>query len=176
MRACSTSPRERARSRAAWSGSTAASVVGVDQSPQMLDGARERIAKAGLADRIELRLGSAGDARLRGGLVRRAHDRLPAALPRRSAAHDDDLLRLIRPGAPFALLDFAVPPNVVARGLWHLYTGVGLPVLGRLVSPGWAEVGRYLRPSITAFGGAYPPTRCATCWSRRAEPTCRCAG
>ena len=34
-------------------------VVGVDQSPQMLDGARERIAKAGLADRIELQLGSA---------------------------------------------------------------------------------------------------------------------
>ena len=34
-------------------------VVGVDQSPQMLEGARERIAKAGLADRIELRLGSA---------------------------------------------------------------------------------------------------------------------
>ena len=34
-------------------------VVGVDQSPQMLDGARERIEKAGLADRIELRLGSA---------------------------------------------------------------------------------------------------------------------
>ncbi len=36
-------------------------------------------------------------------------------------------------------------------------TCVGLPVLGRMVSPGWAEVGRYLRPSITAFGAAYPP-------------------
>jgi hypothetical protein len=34
---------------------------------------------------------------------------------------------------------------------------VGLPVLGRLVSPGWAEVGRYLRPSITAFDEVYPP-------------------
>jgi demethylmenaquinone methyltransferase/2-methoxy-6-polyprenyl-1,4-benzoquinol methylase len=68
-----------------------------------------------------------------------------------------DLMRLIKPGAPFALLDFAVPPNVVARGAWHLYTGVGLPTLGRLVSPGWAEVGRYLRPSITRFGADYPP-------------------
>ena len=58
--------------------------------------------------------------------------------------------------APFALLDFSVPPNIAARGLWHLYTGVGLPVLGRMVSPGWAEVGRYLRPSITAFDAAYP--------------------
>ena len=50
-----------------------------------------------------------------------------------------------------------MPPNAAARGLWNLYTGVGLPVLGRLVSPGWAEVGRYLRPSITSFGAAYPP-------------------
>ena len=133
------------------------SVVGIDQSPQMLDGARDRIAKAGLADRIELRLGSAEtldlaegsfDALTTGYLLRYLDD------PLRTMT---DLIRLIRPGAPFALLDFGVPPNLVARGLWHLYTGVGLPVLGRLVSPGWAEVGRYLRPSILAFGAAYPP-------------------
>jgi demethylmenaquinone methyltransferase/2-methoxy-6-polyprenyl-1,4-benzoquinol methylase len=132
-------------------------VVGVDQSPQMLDGARERIARDGLADRIELRLGSAEtldlaegsfDALTTGYLLRYLDD------PLRTMS---DLLRLIKPGAPFALLDFAVPPNPAARGLWNLYTGVGLPVLGRLVSPGWGDVGRYLRPSIEAFGSAYPP-------------------
>jgi demethylmenaquinone methyltransferase/2-methoxy-6-polyprenyl-1,4-benzoquinol methylase len=132
-------------------------VVGVDQSPQMLAGARERVGRARLTDRIELRLGSAEqldfpqgsfDALTAGYLLRYLDD------PLRTVG---DLLRLVRPGAPFALLDFAVPPNAVARALWHAYTGVGLPVLGRLVSPGWAEVGRYLRPSITAFGDAYPP-------------------
>jgi demethylmenaquinone methyltransferase / 2-methoxy-6-polyprenyl-1,4-benzoquinol methylase len=132
-------------------------VVGVDQSPQMLEGARERIGKAGLSDRIELRLGSAEqidlaegsfDGLTAGYLLRYVDD------PLRTVS---DLLRLVRPGAPFALLDFSVPPNIAARGLWNLYTGVGLPVLGRLVSPGWAEVGRYLRPSITAFDAAYPP-------------------
>ena len=132
-------------------------VVGVDQSPQMLEGARERLGKAGISDRVELRLGSAEeldlaegsfDALTAGYLLRYVDD------PLRTAGN---LLRLIRPGAPFALLDFSVPPNIAARGLWHLYTGVGLPVLGRLVSPGWAEVGRYLRPSITAFDAAYPP-------------------
>ncbi|MDX6618281.1 MAG: demethylmenaquinone methyltransferase / 2-methoxy-6-polyprenyl,4-benzoquinol methylase [Gaiellales bacterium] len=135
------------------------SVVGVDQSPQMLDGARERIAAAGLADRIELRLGSAEgmtaeegsfDALTAGYLLRYLDD--PQATIGR-------LLRLIRPGAPFAVLDFGVPPNIVARRAWHLYTGVGLPVLGRLISPGWAEVGRYLRPSIRAFAAEYPPER-----------------
>ena len=133
------------------------SVVGIDQSPQMLDGARARIVRAGLSDRIELRLGSAEtldfeegsfDALTTGYLLRYLDD------PLRTMS---DLIRLIRPGAPFALLDFGVPPNVVARALWHLYTGVGLPVLGRLVSPGWADVGRYLRPSILEFGAAYPP-------------------
>ena len=132
-------------------------VVGVDQSPQMLEGARERIGKAGLSDRIELRLGNAEeldlaegsfDALTAGYLLRYVDD------PLRTVT---DLLRLVRPGGPFALLDFSVPPNIAARALWHLYTGVGLPVLGRLVSPGWADVGRYLRPSITAFDAAYPP-------------------
>jgi len=135
------------------------SVVGVDQSPQMLDGARDRVAKAGLADRIELRLGSAEeidleegsfDALTTGYLLRYLDDPL---------ATMSQLLRLIRPGAPFALLDFGVPPNPVARALWHFYTGIGLPVLGRLVSPGWSEVGRYLRPSIRKFGATYPPDR-----------------
>jgi demethylmenaquinone methyltransferase/2-methoxy-6-polyprenyl-1,4-benzoquinol methylase len=132
-------------------------VVGLDQSPQMLEGARERIGKAGLSDRIELRLGSAEevdlgeasfDALTSGYLLRYLDDPL---------ATMTSLLRLVRPGGPFALLDFSVPPNIAARTLWHLYTGVGLPVLGRLVSPGWAEVGRYLRPSISAFDKAYPP-------------------
>jgi demethylmenaquinone methyltransferase/2-methoxy-6-polyprenyl-1,4-benzoquinol methylase len=132
-------------------------VVGVDQSPQMLEGAYERIAEAGLSDRIELRLGRAEeldfaeesfDALTAGYLLRYVDD------PRRTFS---DLLRLVRPGRPFALLDFSVPPNHAARALWHLYTGVGLPVLGRLVSPGWAEVGRYLRPSIRAFDASYPP-------------------
>jgi demethylmenaquinone methyltransferase/2-methoxy-6-polyprenyl-1,4-benzoquinol methylase len=134
-------------------------VVGVDQSPQMLEGARERIGKAGLSDRIELRLGSAEeidfaegsfDALTAGYLLRYVDDPLHTM---------SALLRLVRPGAPFALLDFSVPPNLAARGLWHLYTGIGLPVLGRMVSPGWAEVGRYLRPSITAFDAAYPPPK-----------------
>ena len=123
----------------------------------MLEGARERIATAGLADRIELQLGSAEtldleegsfDALTAGYLLRYLDDPLQTIA---------ELLRLIKPGAPFALLDFAVPPNPAARGLWNVYTGVGLPVLGRLVSPGWGDVGRYLRPSITAFGESYPP-------------------
>jgi demethylmenaquinone methyltransferase/2-methoxy-6-polyprenyl-1,4-benzoquinol methylase len=53
------------------------------------------------------------------------------------------------------MLEFDVPRGVW-RPLWDLWVGVGLPVAGRLISPGWYEVGRFLGPSIRAFHGAYP--------------------
>ena len=64
-------------------------VVGVDQSPQMLDGARERIAKAGLDDRIELQLGSAETLDLEEGSFDALTHGLPPALPRRPAGNHD---------------------------------------------------------------------------------------
>ena len=35
------------------------------------------------------------------------------------------LLALLRPGAPFAFLDFGVPQQPIAQAAWELYTGVG---------------------------------------------------
>ncbi len=68
-----------------------------------------------------------------------------------------------------------MPPNPAARQLWNVYTGVGLPVLGRLVSPGWGDVGplpaaehhrtsaqtyppEALRDLLTEAGGAHVHT------------------
>jgi demethylmenaquinone methyltransferase/2-methoxy-6-polyprenyl-1,4-benzoquinol methylase len=42
--------------------------------------------------------------------------------------------------------------------------GVGLPLAGRLVSPGWHEVGRFLGPSIRSFHAAFPPDVLAATW------------
>ena len=134
-------------------------VLGVDQSPEMLVGARARIAQAGLESLIELQDSAADalalpaasfDGLTAGYLLRYVDD--PAATAAR-------LLALLRPGAPFAFLDFGVPQQPVAQAAWDLYTGVGLPVLGRVVSSGWGQVGRYLRPSIRAFEREYPPER-----------------
>ena len=137
-------------------------VLGVDQSPEMLVGARARIAQAGLESLIELQDSAADalalpaasfDGLTAGYLLRYVDD--PAATAAR-------LLALLRPGAPFAFLDFGVPQQPVAQAAWDLYTGVGLPVLGRVVSSGWGQVGRYLRPSIRAFEREYPPERLQT--------------
>ena len=68
-----------------------------------------------------------------------------------------ELARVVRPGGTVAMLEFAVPEGLW-RPLWELYVRVGLPLAGRLISPGWHEVGRFLGPSIRRF------------WSRLPEP------
>ena len=35
--------------------------------------------------------------------------------------------------------------------------GLGLPAAGRLISPGWHEVGRFLGPSIRSFWASHDP-------------------
>ena len=55
-----------------------------------------------------------------------------------------ELARVVRPGGTVAGLEFAVPENPLARAAWKAYVGWGLPLAGRLISPGWAEVGGFL--------------------------------
>ena len=47
-------------------------------------------------------------------------------------------------------------PGGLARHAWRLYTRIGLPLLGRLVSRDWYEVGRFLGPSIDGFYARHP--------------------
>lgn len=125
-------------------------VLGVDQSPEMLAAGRARVERAGLGRRIELREGRAEslpfaaaefDAVTCTYLLRYVDD--PGATLR-------ELARVVRPGGMLALLEFAVPHGVW-RGPWELYVRVGLPLAGATVSPGWHEVGRFLGPSIRGF-------------------------
>ncbi|HET7568533.1 MAG TPA: class I SAM-dependent methyltransferase [Gaiellaceae bacterium] len=137
-------------------------VVGVDQSPEMLAAGRERVAAAGLADRIELREGRAEelaagaefDALTFTYLLRYVDD--PAATLR-------GLARAVRPGGTVAMLEFALPRGVW-RPLWELYVRVGLPAAGALVAPGWREVGGFLGPSIREFWERWPEPRLLELW------------
>ena len=80
------------------------------------------------------------------------------------AATMRELARVIRPGGRIASLEFGVPPWPPARAAWRLYTRVGLPILGRLVSPEWGAVGRFLGPSIAGFYARHPLERIAGYW------------
>src|ERR671918_2462019 len=122
----------------------------------MLGEGRRRIRRARVDDRITLREArakalpfpdSAFDGLTFTYLLRYIDD--PAATLR-------ELARVVRPGGRLAGLEFFVPQGWPARASWEGYTRIGLPLLGKCVSPGWASVGRFLGPSIRAFWDRYP--------------------
>jgi demethylmenaquinone methyltransferase / 2-methoxy-6-polyprenyl-1,4-benzoquinol methylase len=124
------------------------SVVGIDRSPEMLAVARRRVSDRRLGARIELHEGRAEALPFPDG----SFDGLTVTYLLRyvddPAATISELARVVRPGGTMALLDFGVPQAHVARALWELYVRFVLPSAGRLLSPGWHEVGRFLGPSI----------------------------
>jgi demethylmenaquinone methyltransferase/2-methoxy-6-polyprenyl-1,4-benzoquinol methylase len=67
-----------------------------------------------------------------------------------------ELARVVKPGGRIAMVEFGVPGNPVLRALWRIWTRVGLPSLGRLVSAAWFEVGRFLGPNIEEFHAREP--------------------
>jgi demethylmenaquinone methyltransferase / 2-methoxy-6-polyprenyl-1,4-benzoquinol methylase len=142
---------------------TGCSVVGLDQSPEMLAAGRARIEDAGLTGRIQLVEGSADrlpfpdasfDALTFTYLLRYVED---------PSATLDELARVVRPGGTVAALDFGLPRGVW-RPLWELYVRVGLPLAGRLISPGWHEVGAFLGPSIRDLHARLPLKRQIELW------------
>src|SRR2546421_1329251 len=134
------------------------SVVGVDQSPEMLAEARRRLGpdvRLVEARAEQLPFPDASfDALTFTYLLRYVAD--PAATLR-------ELARVVRPGGTIAGLEFAVPHGVW-RPFWELYVRVGLPLAGRLISPGWAEVGDFLGPSIRSFYARWPEEHLLQLW------------
>jgi demethylmenaquinone methyltransferase/2-methoxy-6-polyprenyl-1,4-benzoquinol methylase len=132
-------------------------ITGLDQSQEMLAGARNRLrAHPELSGRVSFVRGEAEqlpfddrtfDALTFTYLLRYVDD--PAATMR-------ELVRVLRPGGRIGMLEFGVPANPVLRALWRAHTRAGLPLLGRMVSRAWYEVGRFLGPSIEGFWAQHP--------------------
>jgi demethylmenaquinone methyltransferase/2-methoxy-6-polyprenyl-1,4-benzoquinol methylase len=134
-----------------------AEVIGLDQSEAMLGGARARLEHSPeLAGRLSLVLGEAESLPYADGefdalsftyLLRYVDDR---------AATMRELARVVKPGGRIAMVEFWVPSNPILRLLWRIHTRAGLPLLGRVVSRDWYEVGRFLGPNIDQFHAAEP--------------------
>lgn len=125
-------------------------VTGLDQSADMLAVARRRAGVyealvEGRAERLPFPDASFDHVTFT-YLLRYVED--PAATLR-------ELARVVKPGGRVASLEFAVPRGVW-RPLWWLYTRIGLPVAGRVVSRKWSEVGAFLGPSIEGFYARHP--------------------
>jgi demethylmenaquinone methyltransferase/2-methoxy-6-polyprenyl-1,4-benzoquinol methylase len=130
----------------------ACEVTGLDQSEPMLAGARAHL--AGLADlpgKVTFVQGEAERLPFDDGtfdalsftyLLRYVDD--PAATMR-------ELARVLKPGGRIGMVEFGVPASPPLRALWRAWTRLGLPLLGRAVSPAWVEVGEFLGPNIERF-------------------------
>lgn len=128
-------------------------VTGLDQSPDMLNVARERFGGNraitlvhGEAEHLPFADGTF-DALSFTYLLRYVDD--PAATMR-------ELARVVKPGGRIGMLEFGVPQRPRLRALWRIHTRVGLPLIGRAVSRSWYDVGRFLGPNIEQFHAAYP--------------------
>ena len=138
-------------------------VVGLDQSPEMLEVARRRVQLAAATKQVRLVEGGADSLPFDDGtfdaltftyLLRYVDD--PAATLR-------ELARVVKPGGSIAMLEFGLPGGVW-RPLWELWVRVGLPAAGRLISPGWRDVGDFLGGSIRDFHARYPADRLLGLW------------
>ncbi len=130
---------------------TRARITGIDLTEAMLREGDARVTRAGAAGRVRLVGGQAErlpfpddsfDALTFTYLLRYVDD--PAATVR-------ELVRVLRPGAAIASLEFSVPPNRFWRFWWWLYTRGVLPVAGYVTGGReWSRVGRFLGPNISA--------------------------
>jgi demethylmenaquinone methyltransferase/2-methoxy-6-polyprenyl-1,4-benzoquinol methylase len=130
-------------------------VVGLDQSEAMLGVARRRAPDRGRG-RVSFMQGEAEhlpfpdnefDALTFTYLLRYVDD--PAATMR-------ELARVVKPGGRIGMLEFGVPRSTPLKALWRVHTRGGLPLLGRLISKAWYEVGSFLGPNIEQFHAAQP--------------------
>jgi demethylmenaquinone methyltransferase/2-methoxy-6-polyprenyl-1,4-benzoquinol methylase len=149
----------------ALANATAARISGVDISDAMLERGRQRVQKAGLADRVNLQPARAEalpfapesfDALSFTYLLRYVED------PASTLA---ELARVVRPGGHMASLDFFVPPNPGWRAAWTAYTRTLLPAAGLLLGGrSWWDVGRFLGPNIEGFYRRWPLDRIVDAW------------
>ncbi|HTQ05838.1 MAG TPA: bifunctional demethylmenaquinone methyltransferase/2-methoxy-6-polyprenyl-1,4-benzoquinol methylase UbiE [Polyangiaceae bacterium] len=124
-------------------------VVGLDPSGKMLDIAREKVAAAGLDERVELVTGDAeelpfADATFDGVSIafgiRNVPDRARALA---------EMARVTKPGGRVAVLELSEPHGGILGPLARFHVHTLVPWVGALLSG--AQEYRYLQKSIAAF-------------------------
>ena len=132
-------------------------VVALDQSQDMLGVAHGRLGEQPeLSHRLTLMHGEAERLPFDDGTFEALTFTYLLRYVDDPAATMAELVRVVKPGGRIGMVEFAVPQRARLRALWRVHTRLGLPLIGRLVSRSWFEVGRFLGPNIEQFYGSEP--------------------
>src|SRR5256886_6727432 len=128
-------------------------VIGMDITPEMLEQARIKIARLGLQDRIELRIGDAEHIDLPDNSV----DGCCSAFTVRNLTDLKqgfrEMLRVVRPGGRVVCLEISHPPGKIFGALFHFYFYKLVPLFGIIIGKAFEEY-NYLPNSLTTFPDA----------------------
>lgn len=125
-------------------------IVGVDISEGMLEVGRKKIAKKGLSEIIEMRLGDSENLPFSDN----SFDAFTVAFGVRNfedlEAGLKDMLRVMRPGGLGVILEFSKPQSFPMKQLFGFYFRFVMPLIGKLVSKD-SSAYTYLPESVQAF-------------------------
>ena len=125
-------------------------MIGMDITPEMLALGRSKIARLGLQDRIELRIGDAEHIDLPDNSV----DGCCSAFMVRNLADIQqgfrEMLRVVRPGGRVVCLEISHPPGKIFGSLFHFYFYRLAPLFGTIIGKAFEEY-NYLPHSLTHF-------------------------
>lgn len=128
-------------------------MIGMDITPEMLEQGRMKLARLGLEDRIELRVGDAEHIDLPDNSV----DGCCSAFTVRNLTDIcqgfREMLRVVRPGGRVVCLEISHPPGIIFGSLFHLYFYKLAPLFGTIIGKAFEEY-NYLPHSLTTFPDA----------------------
>jgi demethylmenaquinone methyltransferase/2-methoxy-6-polyprenyl-1,4-benzoquinol methylase len=128
-------------------------MIGMDITPEMLEVGRKKLARLGLQDRIELRVGDAEHIDLPDNSV----DGCCSAFTVRNLTDIKqgfrEMLRVVRPGGRVVCLEISHPPGKIFGGLFYLYFYKLAPLFGTVIGKAFEEY-NYLPNSLTTFPNA----------------------
>jgi len=128
-------------------------MIGMDITPEMLDQGRMKLARLGLQDRIDLRIGDAEHIDLPDNSV----DGCCSAFMVRNLSDIRqgfrEMLRVVRPGGRVVCLEISHPPGKIFGSLFHFYFYRMAPLFGTIIGKAFEEY-NYLPLSLTNFPDA----------------------
>src|SRR2546423_2045369 len=128
-------------------------MIGMDITPEMLEQGRLKLARLGLEDRIELRIGDAEHIDLPDNSV----DGCCSAFTVRNLSDIRqgfrEMLRVVRPGGRVVCLEISHPPGKIFGKLFNFYFYKLAPLFGTIIGKAFEEY-NYLPHSLTTFPNA----------------------